>query len=46
MTPEELMLEQLVRQTEIEFVLLCFGMMVVGIYLFSWGVKLWKRYSR
>jgi hypothetical protein len=37
-------LDQLVMQTEIEFMMLVILVFVMGMWLFSWGVKLWKRW--
>lgn len=40
----DLGLEQLVLQTQIEFLILCAILMGLGIWLFNWGVNLWKRW--
>lgn len=37
-------LNQLVMQTEIEFMMLIILVFFLGMWLFSWGVKLWKRW--
>jgi len=37
-------LDQLVMQTEIEFMMLVILVFFLGMWLFSWGVKLWKRW--
>ena len=37
-------LDQLVMQTEIEFMILVILVLFLGMWLFSWGVKLWKRW--
>lgn len=39
-------LEQLVLQTQIEFLILCAILIGLGMWLFNWGVKLWKRWWR
>ncbi len=40
----DLGLEQLVLQTQIEFIILCALLIGLGIWLFNWGVNLWKRW--
>lgn len=40
----DLQLEQLVLQTHIEFIILCALLLGLGIWLFNWGVTLWKRW--
>lgn len=40
----DLHLEQLMLQTQIEYILLWAILLGLGMWLFSWGVKLWKRW--
>ena len=37
-------LEQLVLQTQIEYILLCAILLWLGMWLFKWGVTLWRRW--
>jgi len=39
-------LEQLVLQTQIEYIMLCAILLGLGMWLFKWGVTLWKRWWR
>ena len=40
----DLHLEQLILQTQVEYILLWAILLWLGVWLFSWGVKLWKRW--